>query len=462
MVAVAYAIAQIVFVSAADLGWDETVYLSQVNPHVPTEYFSAPRSRGITLLPAPLVALTTSVPALHLYMTVLSATGLVVAFWPWSALLRGQVVALATLLFTSLWVVQFYGNEVMPNLYVAYGAVAATGWYLRAVRDDGRGPLTALGASLAFTALMRPTDAAFLVLVLTLSGLAARGHRVRVPAVIVAGSVLGAAPWLAEAYARFGGPLGRLRAADATEGGMGWHVAIGMELRSLNGPTLCRPCGVPWHHPMLSVWWLALPILVAGGLVVARETRGAVAMAVACGAVLAVPYLFLIPYAAPRFLMPTYALWALAVGVLVDRLVAGARDRARPWALLVAGLILAAQFGTQHLVLRHRVADQRRSRDAIQGLAGQLHRLGVRPPCTLAGSQDPYVAYYAGCASAAVSEDNPATTPQTILAAARHRGSFAVLTRGGARPSYLTGWRRYGYTASNRRHWAIYLPPVTS
>jgi hypothetical protein len=280
-----------------------------------------------------------------------------------------------------------------------------------------------------------------------------------VPAVIVAGFLIGMLPWLAEAWARFGGPWSRLRTASATEGGMGWHVAVGMQLRSLNGPTLCRPCEVAWRHPMLSLWWLALPLLVGAGLVVAREARTVLVTAVVCGAALAVPYLFLIQYAAPRFLMPTYALWALAVAVLIERLVARARSRWRPWVILGAGLILAAQFATQNVVLRHRVADQASGRHAIQRLAGHLNRLGVRPPCVLAGYKNPYVAYYAGCRSAAVSEDNPEATPRVVLAAARSAASFAVLTREGPRPGYLRGWRRLGYTASDRQLWVIYLPP---
>jgi hypothetical protein len=61
-----------------------------------------------------------------------------------------------------------------------------------------------------------------------------------------------------------------------------------------------------------------------------------------------------------------------------------------------------------------------------------------------------------------VSEDNPAATPRTVLAAARRTRSFAVLTRRNSRPAYLAGWRRYVYTASDRRRWVIYLPPATT
>src|SRR5437879_3863917 len=60
-------------------------------------------------------------------------------------------------------------------------------------------------------------------------------------AVLAVGAVVGVVPWLVEAYARFGGPVARLRLSSAVEGHLGWHVAAGMELRALNGPVLCRP-----------------------------------------------------------------------------------------------------------------------------------------------------------------------------------------------------------------------------
>src|SRR5690242_9374550 len=130
-VAGCYAVAQIVFVSPhLLLGWDETVYLSQVNPQVPSEYFSPPRFRGISYLVAPVGVFTHNVVVIRLYMTALSAAGLVVAFWPWLRLVGPRVVALAAVLFSGLWVVQFYGTQVMPNMFDALCAVAATGWFL--------------------------------------------------------------------------------------------------------------------------------------------------------------------------------------------------------------------------------------------------------------------------------------------------------------------------------------------
>lgn len=54
-VTAAFTLAQLVLVRPdLGLGWDETVYVSQVSGHVPAAYFSAPRSRGISLLVAPI------------------------------------------------------------------------------------------------------------------------------------------------------------------------------------------------------------------------------------------------------------------------------------------------------------------------------------------------------------------------------------------------------------------------
>jgi hypothetical protein len=50
-VAGAFTLAQLVLVRPdLGLGWDETVYVSQVSGHVPAAFFSAPRARGISLL----------------------------------------------------------------------------------------------------------------------------------------------------------------------------------------------------------------------------------------------------------------------------------------------------------------------------------------------------------------------------------------------------------------------------
>ena len=463
-VAFLYAAAQIVAVTTRmRLGWDETVYVSQVSPHVPTAFFSAPRARGITLLPAPLVAVTASLASLRVYMTVLSSAGLVVAYWPWTRLLRPATAALAALLLAALWMVQFYGNEVMPNIYVAYGAVAAVGWFAHTVRGTVRLAPLWLALSLAFVALMRPGDALWLVLPL-LGAVAVARRRRRVALVaVVAGPAAGAAEWAAEAYARFGDPLERLQTSSRTEGGLGWHPeGVRMELHALNDRLLCRPCGgAAWHVPPMSVWWPLIPALAAAGLVLAA--RGGrlrlVALPTVCGAVLGASYLLLVGYAAPRFLIPAYALLAIPVAELLRAAATLGQGR---WRLATAGVVaalLAVQAGGQQVVLARMVRGQQSARMDYVAISDELHGLGVRAPCTLSGEQAPPLAFYAGCRSMQIA-GNDASTDVTRLLDATNTTRLAVVEHLGTRPHYAEGWPDHAFTTPTGRHWRIYLPPA--
>lgn len=462
-VAFLYAAAQLVAVTTRmRLGWDESVYVSQVSPHVPAAFFSAPRARGVTLIAAPLVALTSSLTSLRLYMTLVSSAGLVLAYWPWTRLLRPVAAALAALLLAALWMVQFYGNEVMPNLYVAYGAVAAAGWFAHTVRGPGRLPPLWLALSLAFVALMRPGDAAWLTLALLAAVVFARRRRLVAVCSAAAGSLAGAVPWIMEAYARFGGPFRRLHTASRSEGGLGWHPeGVRMELHALNDRLLCRPCGgAIWHVPALSVWWPVVPVLAAGGLVLAaRDGRlRLLALPAVCGAVLGASYLLLVGYAAPRFLIPAYALLALPIAELVRGAATLGRGR---WRLVTAGLVTAGlvlHTGGQQLVLARMVRSQYNARRDYTAITDRLHLLGVRTPCTLSGEQAPVLAFYARCRSMQIA-GNDASTSLTRLLRQTALTRMAVLEHDNPRPRYTRGWRRYTFTTPTGREWRVYLPP---
>src|SRR4051812_37221686 len=90
-VAVFYGLIQFVVTRRVPLGWDETVYVSQVARGVPRAVFSAPRARGVVLLVAPVSLITTSVTALRGYLGVLSAAGLFLAYWPWLKIRTGVI-----------------------------------------------------------------------------------------------------------------------------------------------------------------------------------------------------------------------------------------------------------------------------------------------------------------------------------------------------------------------------------
>ncbi len=451
-VAAAFSAAQLLSVPyRMGLSWDEVVYVSQVSAHGSAAYFDAARARGVPLLVAPVTLVTSSVAALRVYLALASGLGLLGALWAWRQLRPAWVLALAGLAFGGLWVSQYYGPQAMPDEWVALSGLAAVGLFARAVTTGvTRGILAGLTLTVALTALLRPGDAVFLAVPLVLAVLIVPAwRRWPVLACVAAGLLAGLAEWVAEAYLRFGGLAARLHQASAEQGGFGLHLGVWAQLRAVNGPTLCRPCTVGWRYPVLSLWWLALPLLVALGMVGARRAGnlGSCALAAACGLSVAVQYLFLISYAAPRFLLPTYALLAIPVADGLAWLISATRpDRRWVTASAVAGVLLI-QLAAQHLVLDHETGGTVIFHRDYQHVAADLHRLGIRPPCLVKGEQSIPVAFYAGCASA--------PPLATALAAGQ---PVVVLARAGHRPARARHWQRHRLPAGGVLHLVAYLP----
>jgi hypothetical protein len=448
VLAAAFTTAQLLLVlPTTGLGWDETVYVSQISAHAPAANFSAPRARGVSLLAAPVTSWSSSTPLLRGYLAVLSGLALFRALRAWRGLFPVRVLTLAGALFAGLWVTLFYAPAVMPNYWVAVGALAGTACFLRA-RDGGAGraALWGLGASAAFMAWMRPTDAVWVTLPLLV--LAVTTRRPRPLAALLAGLAAGSAEWVIEAYVRYGGLFQRLSEGSRIQGGLGWHNAVPDQLRSMNGRMLCRPCTADMPNPVLGLWWFALPLLALLGAVLAVRARRASATLVplACALSAAFPYLFLIGYAAPRFLLPAYALLALPVADALVRLVSGARDTWRPVAVTLVTIGLAGHLTVQYAVLAHTVDRTRADRVAWSRLAGELHRLGVRPPCLITGDRSIPVAFYAGCHSAAIAGHDRNTTPAGIGRTAERLPTAALVPPGARPPSYARDWTpvRYG------------------
>jgi hypothetical protein len=206
------------------------------------------------------------------------------------------------------------------------GSLACVGFYLRSVvtsyarrtqlgrldTDDGRRDRWApVGAALCLAAVvqLRPPDGFWLVLPLVVAGLVVRDwRRPAAFSALAIGLAVGGAQWVVESYTRYGGILARLHTSGQVEGGLSWNLAFADQLRALGGRTLCRPCTVPWNGKADSLWWLAVPVFVALGLLAARRAgrQTVVLMSALCGMSMAVPYLLLINYAAPRFLLPSF------------------------------------------------------------------------------------------------------------------------------------------------------------
>jgi hypothetical protein len=408
-----------------------------VSGHAPAAWFDPARARGVPLLVAPVAALTGSVAALRVYLSVVSGFGLTLALWAWRRLRPAWVLGLAGVVFGGLWVAQYYGPQAMPDMWSALGGLAAVGCFLRWARSGGSWPLGGLGASVAFVTLVRPGDAVYLAAPLAVASVAV-WRRWRAVAVIAAGLLAGGAEWVAEAYARFGGIGARLRAAGAEQGGFGLHFALPDELRALNGPTLCRPCTVGVRYPELDLWWFLLPVLVALAMLAARRAGGpwlaSVILPVACGLCVAAQYLFMIDYAAPRFLLPAYALLAVPAADGLAFLVTGAGPRLRPAMTAVLAGLLAVQLVAQHLVLDHEVGGTVTFHDDYTRIATALAAHDVRPPCLVQGVQYIPIAFDAGCASAGRAAPGEAV---------------AVLAGPHGRPPSPAGpWRRYRITGT--------------
>ncbi|MET8690377.1 hypothetical protein ABZV77_39830 [Streptomyces sp. NPDC004732] len=465
-VAAAFAVTQLVLVHPEmGLGWDETVYVSQVSSHAPAAFFSAPRARGVPLLVAPVAAWSSSTALLRVYLTLLAGIGLYVALRCWRGLLPVRVLALAGALFGSLWVTVFYGPQAMPNYWVATGALAAVGCFLRAQGDrHDRGAVRGLAASAALMALMRPTDAAWVALPLCAALIGVRRWRQpRLLGAVLLGLAAGAAEWVVEAYVRYGGLGARLAEGARIQGGLGRHLAVGDQLRSLGGRTLCRPCTGAMPDAAVTAWWFALPVLAAAGLVVAvRAGRAAgTLLALACAVSAAVPYLFLIGYAAPRFLLPAYALLAIPAADTLTRLVTAPKGRWRAAATTLVAAVLAGHLVVQYAVLEHTVHRSTAAHRDYARAAAELHRLGVRPPCLLTGRQAIPIAFYAGCASAHIHGHNANTTATRIIGAARRIRVAALEPPKSSPPPYAHAWRPY-YLEDLRGHddYRAYLAPV--
>ncbi|MFF9179822.1 hypothetical protein [Streptomyces misionensis] len=458
-VAAAFTLAQLLLVGPGmGLGWDETVYVSQVSAHAPAAYFSAPRARGISLLVAPVTAWSSSTALLRCYLAVLSGLALHLALRAWRGLFPDRVLALGGALFASLWITLFYGPQAMPNYWVAIGASTATGLFLRAgvpsatappasaaptgasstVRD--RAALWGLAAGTALMGWMRPVDAVWTVLPLFAVASARRSWKRS--AALLAGLAAGVAEWVVEAYVSYGGLFHRLHEGSAIQGGLGWHIAVTDQLRSLGGRSLCRPCAGALPSPFVTAWWCALPLLALLALVLAvRARRPAVtALPLACAASAAFPYLFLIGYAAPRFLLPAYALLAVPVAAALSRLATAPRGPWRPVVRTLLVLALALHLGAQLSVLTHTVRGTTAAHRVWSRTAATLHRVGVRAPCLVTGDEALPIAFYAGCASAATSGPNANSTTDAIARAARRIPAATLVPEGARPPAYARDW----------------------
>lgn len=453
LVAACYTAVQLALTARIGLGWDESVYISQVARGVPAAEFTAPRARGVQLLVAPVALVTPSVTAVRVYLSLLSGIALFLAYLPWIRLRAGAVAPLAAALFGGLWLSLFYANEAMPNMWVAYCGVAGVGLAcLAEARPRARLATAGIVVAFAIASLMRPSDATWLAFPLVGYGVVRRSPRLLFAT--VAGLAIGWAEWMIEAVLRFGGPLARLHAAGA-ENATGLHFSLPDHLRALNGPLLCRfgvECG---GLPLTQVaWFAAVPVVAGLGVWMVR--RRALVAALACGLSLALSYVFTVGYAAPRFLLPAYALLALPVSAGIIWLC-----RRRGTAVLaVAGV--ACYFAVQAKSVYVYGEQVYAARATAPAVAAQLKQVGMRPPCFLYGHDAVQIGYLAKCASHGVFRHYGGTSsvPSSIRAAIARSDWVGVITTSRRPPApFLAAWTPIDLRVVGEKTWYVFVPP---
>jgi hypothetical protein len=413
--ALAFTVAVVVVVPLRlPLGWDEITYIAQTSAHSSPVVMPPIHSRGPGLLAAPVTLLTTSVVILRAWMALLSGTGLFLALLAWRRLRPGPELAVAAVIVGGLAVTQLNAVEVMPDWWEAVGALAVTGLFLRAV-TIGQTRLVAvlLAAGVFFMVLVRWQDAIFLTAPLVAATLVVPAWRHgRTLAAIAVGLAAGAAEWAVEAWAFYGGPIGRVRLTAREPPRFGLYFSFPRQAARLF--VGCSPRHCPqWVFSGLGVWWTALLALAIFGIITALRTRSAAstvpatsaAVPAACAVTLLVGYGLFDPYAWPRYMLPVAALTAIPVADGITRLVAARRWRAAALPLVAAFLL--GGLVTQHYVLRAQVANVRHNNAIWLAQANYLRHAGVHPPCILSAGHLP-AAYYLGCASAWSDQHLPA------------------------------------------------------
>jgi hypothetical protein len=279
---------------------------------------------------------------------------------------------------------------------------------------------------------------------------------------VALGALAGVADWVIEAMTRYGGLAARIHAAQAENGGGGLHFAGAAQLRALAGPALCRGSCHVSAATVYRLWWLVLTGLVVVGVVQARRHRrlALALLPLTVGLALAAQYVFTVTYAAPRFLLPTYALLSLpaASGVLAILRRAPAGRARVVVATALAGVLVVHTVLQVHVLTAFIAPGARVTAAEIHADADRLHQLGLHGPCLVLGSpaNNQELAYATGCAN------EPRTVP--LVDDAAEDGSHIVWL-GPLRPprSYDLRWRPIdlpGRTPSTR--FKIYLSAGTA
>jgi hypothetical protein len=394
------------------INWDEAIHFTQVARGRSTIFLEPHRTRGVSLLVAPIGVFDPSMAVLRGYVAVLGGLGIFAAFATWIRTI-GYAAPLGAALFSSYGVTVFYGAEVLPNLPTALGCVAIAGLTAQIANSDQ--PIAArqlwiAAAIMAFLALVRPPDA-----VIVGVGIAGAVMLLRpkatwpFTAAAAAGGAAGLLPWFAEGAARFGfGPV-ELVSSGGDYGANAEPInRLPIYIRFLEGQYRCSPScerdllaeGSLWASP----GWRSLSFLaVCAGLVVvaafyAGHRRRAALVAGVAGAPLLVFYVTT-SMVNQRYILPAIALWLLvpAIGAVAGWAAVAGLPRADLLRSLGAVLLILA-LAWQWNMGADRLRNGMGSREEARQLGLKLGDVANDEPCAVATTDArPMIQYWSGC-----------------------------------------------------------------
>ena len=436
-------------------GWDEAVYLSQVTPGAEPAFFAGWRARGVTLLIAPAISAGASIVDVRTFLIVLSTAALGLTLSVWIPLI-GVAASLAAFLFSFSWIALLNASQVMPNFWAAVLGLAAAGFTIRGVESERSRHIVFASAALAATALIRPTEATVLSVVLGPYVLLGRKRSWTVLLALASGLVLGWLPWMIEMSVRFGGPLRALR--EAASGPLARSPAVHNALRHLSytdGELVERVVPVSGI-----VWWGLLGLLSVMGLLrAAREERVAGLVASFAALAVTIEYLVFVPVSAARFLLPAYAFLAVPASIGLVSLLRG-RTVARSAGVIV--LLLAIPWAIWQAGVAERVETaSRQVNERFREVGDQLMRLAAGAPCSFLSPHGyPQIQIASGCAGDELRRARGPTGRE--LDRLRDGGeSVFVLLRDPVRPSSPLGAVEPMRFSGSGNVWFIYHLPAT-
>lgn len=317
VVAIGFVLLHLLVVGVARaINWDEAIHVSQVNPSVPAIFMEPHRTRGLSLLVAPIAVFDPPMIVMRAFLVFLGATGLFAAFLPWIRIV-GMAAPIAAGAFAIHWVTIFYAVEVLPNLPSALLAVGATGWMAQIIagRRIDRCWLVVGAAMFAAFAMIRPPDAIAVgvgvALASLLLGWRDAGRALVGPAI---GGVVGLLPWFVEGWVRFGlGPYGTIRSAgDYSVEGERMNL-LPVYLQGLEDQLRCvGDClaeSSSWQlPPTRTTTFLVVAGVLAALAFVARDSRRPLIVVPAAVLPLLLFYGFVSAAMNLRYLMPVFAL----------------------------------------------------------------------------------------------------------------------------------------------------------